>query len=135
MYLPKCGSPYVRRNVSGMQRACGSSFEFSADRFLTIAWVSGLYGIPPFTPVAILRPKRDRLSSTPHWRKALPPAPPAHGSTSSVNHIPEKSGLRSALRGVGAVTFGLPSGSRGTPAVGNLIHWATSGAEPHNSAA
>src|SRR6185295_19197034 len=43
---------------------------------------------------------------------------------SPVIHIPERSGLPSANRGVGAVMFTLPSAFRGTPALGYLIHWA-----------
>jgi hypothetical protein len=49
-----------------------------------------------------------------------------HGIPSAVSHIPEKSGLPSRVRGVGAVRLGFPSSVRGTPAVGNFSHCATS---------
>src|SRR6266850_8257476 len=48
----------------------------------------------------------------------------SQGRPSPVSHIPEKSGLPSAVRGVGAVRLGFPSGVRGTPAVGYFNHWA-----------
>src|SRR4051812_9030578 len=57
-------------------------------------------------------------------------APFGHGIRSSVNHMPEKSGFPSAMRGVGAPRFGFPLGSLGTPAVGYLSHWADVGTEP-----
>jgi hypothetical protein len=41
--------------------------------------------------------------------------------------MPEKSALPSAVRGVGAVRFGFPSGVRGTPGVGYDDHCATTG--------
>jgi hypothetical protein len=45
--------------------------------------------------------------------------PPGRGILGSpVIQIPEKSGLPSAIRGVGADMFTLPSAFRGTPAVG-----------------
>src|SRR6516225_5751549 len=44
----------------------------------------------------------------------------------STSHVPEKSGLPSAVRGTGADRFGLPSGVRGTPLVG-WFHCAASG--------
>src|SRR5579862_3063045 len=53
---------------------------------------------------------------------------PARGELgSAVAQIPEKSGLPSAKWGVGADMFTLPSGLRGTPAVGYFTHWAASG--------
>src|SRR5580765_7548716 len=45
----------------------------------------------------------------------------------SVSQIPEKSGLPSRVRGVGAVRLGFPSGERGTPAVGYFRYCATRG--------
>src|SRR6188474_3824875 len=41
-----------------------------------------------------------------------------------VCQIPERSGLPSAVRGAGAERFGRPSGKRGIPGVGYLIHCA-----------
>src|SRR4051812_48836384 len=66
------------------------------------------------------------------WRDAvmalgspgLSSAPVAGRFGSPVIHIPEKSGFPSAIRGVGAAMFTLPSAFRGTAAVGYLIHWA-----------
>src|SRR5262249_48247256 len=51
--------------------------------------------------------------------------------------MPDKSGLPSAVRGAGAERFGLPSGKRGTPGVGWLIHCcAIAGADnAHTSSA
>src|SRR5438128_6314185 len=42
-------------------------------------------------------------------------------------HRPERSGLPSAVRGAGAVRFGLASGVRGMPGVGYFSHCAASG--------
>jgi hypothetical protein len=50
--------------------------------------------------------------------------PPDGRFGSALVHIPEKSGLPSGNRGVGAAMFTLPSAFRGTPAVGYPIHWA-----------
>src|SRR5258706_8998725 len=52
----------------------------------------------------------------------------SQGRTFSASHIPEKSGLPSAVRGVGAPRFGNPLGVVGTPAVGYVSHCAGSGA-------
>src|SRR5512140_3311176 len=46
------------------------------------------------------------------------------GRLCSTSHTPEKSGLPSFVRGVGAERSGLPFASRGMPAVGYVIHWA-----------
>src|SRR5580658_5234875 len=46
-----------------------------------------------------------------------------HPPVFSISHIPEKSGLPSAVLGVGASRFGNPPGVLGTPAVGYWIHW------------
>src|SRR4030095_1755228 len=43
------------------------------------------------------------------------------------NQRPERSGLPSAARGVGAVRSVLPSGGRGRAAVGWFNHWADAG--------
>src|SRR5260221_10281658 len=43
--------------------------------------------------------------------------------------MPEKSGLPSAVRGVGADRLGFPFAVLGTPAVGYFSHWATTGAD------
>src|SRR5947209_13238439 len=42
-------------------------------------------------------------------------------------HRPERSGLPSAVRGAGAVRFGLRSGVRGMPGVGYFSHCAARG--------
>src|SRR5438132_14411445 len=42
-------------------------------------------------------------------------------------HIPDRSGLPSAVRGAGAARFGLPSAVRGMPGVGCFNHCAPSG--------
>ena len=42
-------------------------------------------------------------------------------------HKPDKSGLPSGVRGVGAARFGLPSSLRGMPGVGCFNHCAPSG--------
>ena len=56
------------------------------------------------------------------WR---PPRPlPRGGPLLARCHKPEKSGLPSAVRGVGAVMITLPCASRGTPAPGNFGHCA-----------
>jgi hypothetical protein len=47
----------------------------------------------------------------------------------SVSQIPEKSGLPSAVRGVGADRLGFPFALRGTPAVGYFNHWAATVAD------
>ena len=49
-----------------------------------------------------------------------------HGRLCSMSHMPEKSGLPSAVRGAGALRFGFPFANRGTPAVGYFSHWADS---------
>src|SRR5437868_8362412 len=54
-----------------------------------------------------------------------------HGLPSPVSHIPEKSGLPSRVRGVGAVRPGFPSAPIGTSAVGYLNHCAPSGGDAH----
>src|SRR6187200_991375 len=56
----------------------------------------------------------------PSPRPRPPPPPPAR------IQIPEKSTLPSAVRGVGASRFGLPSARRGTPGVGYDGHCAPS---------
>jgi hypothetical protein len=48
------------------------------------------------------------------------------GLVLSASQIPEKSGLPSAVLGVGAPKFGTPLGVFGTPAVGYCSHWADS---------
>ena len=45
-------------------------------------------------------------------------------SVLSVSQMPEKSGLPSGVRGVGAARLGFPSAVFGTPAVGYFNHWA-----------
>src|SRR5262245_12175232 len=55
------------------------------------------------------------------------------GLPSPVSHIPEKSGLPSGVRGVGAVGLAFPSAVRGTPAVGYLNHCAPSGDDAHSN--
>src|SRR5215467_1678879 len=52
---------------------------------------------------------------------------------SPVVQIPEKSGLLSAIRGVGADMSTLPSAFRGTPAVGYLTHCAAEPGETKNA--
>src|SRR5205814_8840240 len=47
------------------------------------------------------------------------------GRLSSGAHIPEKSGLPSAVLGAGASRFGVPLVLRGTPALGYFSHCAT----------
>src|SRR3981189_715091 len=42
----------------------------------------------------------------------------------AVSQMPEKSGLPSAVRGVGADKLGFPAAVLGTPAVGYFNHWA-----------
>ena len=56
------------------------------------------------------------------------------GPYPSFCHTPEKSGLPSAVRGVRAWRFGLPSRVFGTPAVGWRIHWASIDDEANNRA-
>jgi hypothetical protein len=46
----------------------------------------------------------------------------SQGRSSRGTHIPEKSGLPPEVFGAGARRFGLPSGVRGVPGVGKLIH-------------
>src|SRR6185503_16825263 len=58
----------------------------------------------------------------PRPRPPPPPPPPNPGSC----QMPDKSGLPSGVRGVGASRFGLPSGVRGTPGVGYDGHCAPS---------
>jgi hypothetical protein len=54
-----------------------------------------------------------------------PPWRPARGGPLFARiHIPDRSGLPSALRGVGASITILPCASRGTPGVGNFGHCA-----------
>src|SRR6476619_3105268 len=54
--------------------------------------------------------------------------PPAgQGLLCSISQVPERSGLPSAVRGVGAERSSLPSAVRGTPAVGYFSHWAPKG--------
>src|SRR5713101_943003 len=58
------------------------------------------------------------------------------GLLSSGAHIPEKSGLPSAVLGTGASRFGVPLVLRGAPAVGYFSHCANTGVEiAQNSAA
>jgi hypothetical protein len=45
------------------------------------------------------------------------------GAVFSASQIPERSGLPSAVLGVGAPKFGNPLGVFGTPAVGYFSHW------------
>jgi hypothetical protein len=45
------------------------------------------------------------------------------GLVLSASQIPERSGLPSAVLGVGAPKFGNPLGVFGTPAVGYFSHW------------
>src|SRR5215510_2582171 len=77
----------------------------------------------------MLNPRTEIGSSIPQSMKAAPPFGGGHGGASPVNHIPEKSGLPSLVRGVGADRLGFPSGVRGTPAVGYFSHWADNGVE------
>ena len=55
------------------------------------------------------------------WLLGLDKAPVGRFG-SAVVHIPERSGLPSVNRGVGAAMFTLPSAFRGTPTVGYAIH-------------
>src|SRR2546428_11027587 len=43
------------------------------------------------------------------------------------SHMPDRSGFPSAVRGVGAVRFGLPSRVRGTLGSRGFAHWAGAG--------
>ncbi len=48
-------------------------------------------------------------------------------SVLDVANRPERSGVPSGVRGVGADRFGFPSGVRGIPGVWYVSHWAASG--------
>src|SRR2546425_235006 len=51
----------------------------------------------------------------------------SQGRSARGTHMPEKSGVPSAVLGDGAVKFGEPSALRGTPGVGRCSHWAVRG--------
>ena len=52
------------------------------------------------------------------------PVPGTHGRRFEACQMPEKSGLPSGRRGVGAFRLGVPSAFLGTPGVGSFSHWA-----------
>src|SRR5262245_19251769 len=72
----------------------------------------------------MLIPSTEIGSSAPHSIKSWPGLV-WHGTGFPVSHMPEKSGLPSRVRGVGAVRLTFPSRVRGTPAVGYFSHCAT----------
>src|SRR6516165_7953463 len=61
-------------------------------------------------------------NSCPTCMSAQPPG--GQGRLCSMSHIPERSGLPSAVRGAGALRSGRPSDVLGTPAVGYFSHCA-----------
>src|SRR5262245_60507474 len=88
----------------GRQLASGSSFHLAPDaRTSYSAFAHGWNGTGSFTPFA-----RSRMY-------------PSGGF-----HTPDRSGLPSGSRGVGALKFTLPSGVRGAVDRGRFVHWADS---------
>src|SRR5262245_45564574 len=94
----------------GKQRDTGSSLPFCSVRDRLVSAAHGWYGTPSFTLKPIL------TNSCGTFMSAQPSG--GHGLFDSGSQIPEKSGLPSAVRGVGAARFGDPLGNFGTPAVG-----------------
>src|SRR5688572_6754721 len=75
----------------------------------------------------MLTPSSPIGSSSPHSTESGSVLTKHNGL--AVSHSPEKSGLPSAVRGVGADMFTLPAAVLGTPGVGYFNHCATSGPE------
>src|ERR1700724_1348244 len=94
----------------GRQKDVGSSFLSSSVRFFARALAHGRYGNPPWRLQPML------MNSCPTGMSAQPSG--GHGRLCSTSQRPEKSGLPSAVLGVGASRFGVPADVLGTPAVG-----------------
>src|SRR5579871_1980351 len=95
----------MRGAPRGMQCTLGSE-PCSMLRFLTSAAAHGWYGRGVLSVEAILTNSREICVSV-HW------AP--HGGPILIHpHIPERSGLPSPVRGVGAERLGVPSAFFGT---------------------
>src|SRR5678809_1089434 len=121
MNFNKCGSPYARRKLSGRHRMCGSSMASLAVRCFTIGTSHCWYGSPPGISTPIFDIWRDDLIAvgSPGLSSAATAAlgvagllgldnSPVGRLASPAIQIPEKSGLPSARRGVGADMFTLP---------------------------
>src|SRR5437773_11438249 len=94
----------------GRQKVVRSSFLSSSVRFFAMAAAHGRYGNPP------LRLHPMLMNSCPTGMSAQPSG--GQGRLCSTSQTPEKSGLPSAVLGVGASRFGVPAGVLGTPVVG-----------------
>src|SRR5678816_1397487 len=120
-WLWYCIRPIGRHHTSGL------SLLLSAMRFFLSSAAHGVIGNGYPRPATSPKVESGVPSGVvvggggaPSPRPRPPPPPPAR------IQIPEKSTLPSAVRGVGASRFGLPSAIRGTPGVGYDGHCAPS---------
>src|SRR6185295_10793017 len=119
MNFRSCGVVCNLTMPPGRHRDTGSSFPFCSCLDFLAPNAHALYGGPSLR----LEPMFRNSSGT--CMSAQPSG--GHGRFFSGSQIPEKSGLPSAVRGVGAWRLGAPFGNRGTPAVGYVSHCAKAG--------
>src|SRR5215218_4322864 len=112
----------------GRQWASGLSLLLSAFRFFSTSAPQGVRGSPPLMLAPTSRNVASGGPSGGVGEAAAGGWPPgvAGGAPPPPRHRPERSGLPSAVLGAGAVRFGSPFGSRGTPGEGYDFHCANS---------
>src|SRR6185503_11506764 len=105
-------------NPIGRQRASGLSLLLSSMRCFRTAAAHGVSGRPSLNPTPTFPKLASGIASSDTFgggAAPLPRPPPvAHGFAQT----PDRSGLPSAVLGVGASRFGLPSGVLGMPVAG-----------------
>src|SRR5262245_47137729 len=111
-----CGSRWYSSGPCGRHSASGLSYPFA--RFLSRSGTHDWNGRPSLNPA----PTLPNVA-----RGGFPDGAVPVASVRLVRiQIPEKSGLPSAVRGAGALRFGLPSDPFGTPGWGRNGHCADS---------
>src|SRR5262249_59626980 len=118
-------------NPIGRQSASGLSLLLSASRCFCSSAAHGRSGIGSLSPYLIFQNGVMITGIVPSAR-GEPPVPDTlsvRGNVMTFCHRPERSGLPSAVLGVGPLRFGLPSAVLGTPGVGYAGHCAVSGAD------
>src|SRR5437667_2310347 len=110
----------------GRQCASGLSLLFVSFRAFLSSAAHGLNGRPSGNPAPIS--KNVATGGVPGGAGTGVPVVPPPSPRNRIQ-IPDRSGLPSAVLGVGASRTGLPSAVRGTPGVGYFAHCAESGTD------
>src|SRR5262245_44747659 len=118
-------------NPIGRQSASGLSLLLSASRCFCSSAAHGRSGTGSLSPYLMFQNTVmiTGIVPSPRGEPPVPDTLSVRGNVMTFCQRPDRSGLPSAVLGVGAVRFGLPSAVRGTPGVGNDGHCAASDAD------